>query len=512
MSDFEKDEKEVLNEESEKVETVCEESENDFEVKKEQNEEALSDQNETVAEEAEQEDELCEELEEIRTKFQEILDETAQTYLAGGDIQALDEAEENDDKEEEEISEADLCQCCGEKKRAVEFGEDYPYCSECRELMKHYPVSFKGILALICILILTGVSIFYVFANNAELIDGAISADAAFQSGKVYSAIEAYSSVLQSYVPDPSALGTVAFPKKTAARYAGAYASLLNYNYAYSVAEQFFSEKDLKNPAFKEIVEYKEKNDCYTAVMQTINNALQDEKNTADDVVKLLEALKDDENSDTFLIDYYEYIVVQYFGEKLDKQYDILTKLENENPDKWPIKYELCAVCSKLGKAEEAEKYLKEVVKYNCEDGAIYAYLADAYRFSENPDADKMLSVIEEGLKVDGDSGYAATDLNRVKAVAYLLKEDYDSAYDAAAAEYQTVMSSLQYGYSVNNMKQCLYTYQLCANLKEDKDGYSEAEQVLAYVGLEKSKDIKSFIKGKASLKDIITNGEGDLA
>lgn len=518
MSDFEKEEnglsdneqpqaaeesvtQETLNEEASAEETAAEEA------PAEDNSEAVTDTAETSPDEN-----LNEELEGIRSKFQEILDETAEAYLAGGDIQEVDNGEEPLTSEEEEISEDELCQCCGEKRRATEFGEDYPYCAECRKLMQHFPISAGGVLSLIFILVLTCVSIFYVFGSNATLIDSAITADSNEKSGKIYSALESYSTALQSYVPDSSALGSKAVPKKVAARYAKTYASLLNYNYAYSVVEQFFSEKDLKNPAYKELADYSVKNDCYSLIMETINTALQDEKNGADEINKLLEALKQDEKNDAFLIDYYEYIVIQYFGEKAEKQYEILTELEKNYPDKWPVKYELCAICSKLGKADEAQKYLEEVIKHNSEDGAIYAYLADAYRFSETPDADKMLEVLEKGFAADGDSGYSVTDLNRVKAVAFLLKGDYDSAYDAASAAYQTAYSSLSYGYSINNLSQCLYTYQLCAHLKEDKDAYDSVTAILGYVGLDESKDIKKFVKGKQSLENILTNKEGDLA
>lgn len=456
-------------------------------------------------------DDLTEELEGIRVKFQELLDETAQTYLASGDAQEVDE-EQTDSEETEEISEEELCQCCGERKRAAEFGEDYPYCEECRKIMQHSPISFKGIFALICVILLTGVAVFYVFAANASLIDSAVTAEANLRAGKIYSAIENFSQALQPYAPDSSAIGNKAIPKKVAAKYADAYASLLNYNYASSVVNQFFGEKDLKNPVYSRLNSYVAKGKSYAKIMETINNALADEKNGAPEIVKLLEALKSDGENDAFLIEYYEYIVTQYFGEKPENQYEMLSQLGEKYPDEWPVKYELCAICSKLGKAEEAETYLSEVIKHNSEDAAIYAYLADAYRFGEEPNADKMLEVLEKGFEVDGDSGYASTDLNRVKAIAYLLKGDYDSAYDAAAAAYQVAYSSIQYGYGVNNLAQCLYTYQVCAHLKDDKDAYEGVSALFGYIGLDESEDVKSFVKGKTTLEKIITDREGDLS
>lgn len=460
------------------------------------------------ASENEGSDELNEELENIRSKFQEVLDETTQTYLAGGDIQGYEDEEAD---EPEELSQEEKCTCCGEKRRDTSFGEDYPYCSECRELMQHTPLSFKGIIALLFVLILTGVSVYFFAGTNAELATKALEAELYVSQGKVYSALEAYSGILQPFQTSQSAIKPV-FPKKVAAKYAAAYASLTNYNYASSVVEQFFSEEDLKNPIYKSLKDYNRLNDCYTKIMETVNTALQDDSNDKEKICALLDELRSDENADDFLIDYYQYIVIQYMGETAENQYDILTELTEKYPDKWPLRYELCAVCSKLGKTQEAEQCLKEVVKHNSEDGAIYAYLADAYRFGEEPDTEKMLEAVENGFAADGDAGYTVTDLNRVKAVAYLLNGDYDSAYDAAAQAYQTASQSLYYGYSINNLSQCLYTFQLCAHLKGDKDAYNAVSEMFGYVGLTESDDIKSFIKGKTTLEKILTDKDGDLA
>lgn len=507
MSDFEKNENELFDEENNVDAHEASEAENALE----ENISAVTAEEEN--EEPAQQDELLDELEGIRSRFQELLDETAETYLAGGDIQDYDDEEEQKKEADEEISSEDLCQCCGEKKRDTSFDEDYPYCADCRELMKHSPLSFLGVLALLCVLILTGVSVYMFGSSNAEIANQALTAESYSANGKIYSALSAYNQILQSYSSSSTSLvSTPALPKKVAARYAQTYASLLNYSYANSVVEEFFSESDLKNPIYKKLNEYSEKNDCYSDIMSLINTALQDENNGADEICASLEELKQEEDSDAFLIDYYEYIVVQYFGESAEKQYDMLTSLIEEYPDQWPLKYELCAVCAKLGKTDEAQTNLNEVIKYNSEDGAIYAYLADAYRFCEEPDPDKMLEAVEKGETADADTGYATADLGRVKAIAYLLKGDYDSAYDSASSAYNSAYSSLYYGYSISNLSQCLYTYQLCAHLKDDQDAYDSVTAILGYVGLDESKDIKSFIKGKASLEDIITNKEGDLA
>ena len=74
------------------------------------------------------EDALVQELEGIRDLLQQELDKAGEEPL----IQALDETQE-EPQEDEAIPEEELCTCCGERRRDTSFGEDYPYCTECRE-------------------------------------------------------------------------------------------------------------------------------------------------------------------------------------------------------------------------------------------------------------------------------------------------------------------------------------------------------------------------------------------
>lgn len=456
-------------------------------------------------------DELGEELEGIRSKFQEILDEETQTYLAGGDIQAYDDAEEEPESEEP-ISEDMLCRCCGERKRNTQSDEDYPYCDECTELMKHSPFSFSGILALVAVLVLTGVSIFYVFASSADIIDKAHAADTYYQSGKIYTALNTYGEVLQGFISNNSDFGKMPVPRKIVRNYADICAEMTEYGNSKGVAEQFFSESDFKNPAYKKLTVYSEKYDFMSKVSETIQQALTMDKNGADEICETIEGLRGTEGCDDFLLDNYKLSIQQYFGADNEKQYEILSEMKKSYPDKWIVDYALCAVCSKLGKTEEALSSYEEVIRHNTEDGSVYVYLADTYRFSEECDPDKIIEAVEAGIEAEGEGQYSFTDLSREKAVALLLKGDYDAAYDAMAEAYQVLYSMLYSGQQPVNLAQFFYTYQLCAHLKGDRDVYDSSAAMLGMLGYEESKDLKSFINEKTTLENILTDKEGDLA
>ena len=96
--------------------------------------------------------ELEKELEELRDMFQQELDRASEEAENPTQelIQELDEPEEEVSDEEEFVGRP--CEICGENPCAEEYGEDYPYCEECRNAMKKYPLRWSGVLMWIVIL------------------------------------------------------------------------------------------------------------------------------------------------------------------------------------------------------------------------------------------------------------------------------------------------------------------------------------------------------------------------
>ena len=96
--------------------------------------------------EAQEENELVQELEDLRDMFQQELDKATEEAENAPEalIQELDEFREEPEEPEEFTGR--LCEICGENPCAEEYGEDYPYCEECRNIMKKYPLRASGIL------------------------------------------------------------------------------------------------------------------------------------------------------------------------------------------------------------------------------------------------------------------------------------------------------------------------------------------------------------------------------
>ena len=457
----------------------------------------------------EEEKNVQEELEELRDLFQKELDLQTETYLAGGDIQEYDDEEESDEYEDEteSLSEENLCECCGEKKRDTSVSPDYPYCSDCRSLMQHYPIGFKGVLTLVVALVLSCLSIFMIFSKNADAISTTLDADSFAAEGKLYSALYAYYDAV-------SASNSDFVPKKTVAKCARAFAMMNDYSDGYSFASRYLSESDLKLPTYKFIEKYSKINNTLTVIQNMIYEPLSKPDRSADDAEKICEDIENlrangDSEYDDFSIDYYKYVVMHTLEVPLEKQLEELKKIDEKySKDQWIYSYDLCAVAARLGDIETAEKYFDVIMKNNTEDSTAHAYLADAYRFCETPDPDKMLEIVEQGFKAQGSYEYANCDLYRVQALAYMLKGDYESAFESAEQSYQAAYAS---SFSVNNLFPCLYTYMICGSLTENKTAVSTVENLLKQNGFEGPEEIQAFLAGEIELKVLIVNSEGEL-
>lgn len=487
----------------------------DFEKKPENAEEPIAEQEAGEATESgvPESDGLDEELENIRDMFQTELDNATQTYLAGGDLQDCDDSSDDEetqdgDGESEQIPEDQLCECCGEKPRDTSEGEDYPYCKDCKELMRSYPIGVKGIIVLIVVLVLGAASLMTTFSKNVEILDKAITAQEAVSANKLYSGLYSYYDAINS-------ADSKAMPKKLVARCIKVFAKLNDYRDAVSMADRYLDESDLKNPTYKFINNYTVKNETITAIENVIYEPLSSSDTTAEDaegLCKSLDALKEDteHNYDEFYIDYYKYVVNHTLKLPMEDVYEELLALDEKyGKQEWVHLYDLCNAAAELGKVDEAQKYFDRIAAENAEDATAYPYLANAYRFGETVDPDKMIELTEKGFEAQGQYAYASSELYRVQAVAYLLKGDKEKAYEAATNMYSVVT---QNNYSVNNLFPCLYTYALCSSLAGKEDGYKDVTDLLKKNGYDMSQQVVSAIKGDITLKEILTDAEGDLA
>ena len=57
------------------------------------------------------------------------------------------------DENDNVIPQEELCECCGERRKDTSVSQNYAYCSECRELMKRYPLNFSSVVVALAIIV-----------------------------------------------------------------------------------------------------------------------------------------------------------------------------------------------------------------------------------------------------------------------------------------------------------------------------------------------------------------------
>ncbi|MCQ2462779.1 MAG: hypothetical protein MJ177_05165 [Clostridia bacterium] len=449
------------------------------------------------------EDALEQELEQIRDMFQRSLD--------GEEIDSSDGEDGADGEPEREYTEEDFCECCGENIRDYSKGDDYPYCEDCTRLMKKTPIGFKGILVILIALVIAGLSTYITitkYSSEADLY--ALEAQSLADSGKLNSALNSYISYFSSYQGKMDYVG-----KKAAIRAAKLYAACGYFSDAHDLISNVFTEEELSKKMYAGVKgiedEYALLNATYDAVYSVISESLNVADPTKVDpapVLKQLDALKtadprekdesiNAEKYSEFFIEYYKYMVLASTGASLEKQYEQVKKVADmDGAELWAYGGTLCSLAAKLGKEEEAKQIFDKIIAFNSEDPSAYANYANVYRFCEKPDPDKMIEIINKGLN---DSN--AAESYRLLAVAYLMKGDYEKAFECSTSSYNS-------SYTL----QGIYTHAVCAVMNKDEETYESIEQMLAYYGYSMSDSVKKLKDGKIKLDKLIYDAEGELA
>ncbi len=97
------------------------------------------------------------------------------------------------------IEDDDLCECCGERRKQTVKGKNVsPYCKECHESMKHYPISFINILFAVVLVFIAGLSVFN-FSNDFYGYDLMYKAEKAQKEDKLATAQLYYADVIGEF-------------------------------------------------------------------------------------------------------------------------------------------------------------------------------------------------------------------------------------------------------------------------------------------------------------------------
>ena len=451
--------------------------------------------------------ELMEELEGIRDMFQQELDRASDEADEDGMlIQELDIPEEYAE-DEEEIAPEDLCQCCEEKIRFKEFDEDYPYCEDCRNAMKKYPMRRSGILTFLFSVILLAVSFYTAYPYMSDALTVA-DASANYKSGYIMSALQSYYSYFNG---GKTAEG---ISKRAFEEMIDGYNKLGYQTNGAELINTYYSEDDLKKPWNKKysdtVKEATVLTETYEAVSVITEDAFSGKDFDYDKVMAELDALKEvnpveegksqvtDKYNEVF-IEYYKFVLMSIDEKPLSEQLDQLKYIDSIGAgQEWVYLSNYCAVAAKLGDEEAVNYSFDKLLELNREDNTAYISKANLYRFTETPDAEKMIAVCE-----DAKAALGASDVSykHPLAIAYLIKGEGALALEEIEGLFNAG------NYTVQNCN----LYALVGLYNGDKEIYEDMKSLLAGYGYEISELVTQYKKGKITIEEIIKDQGGDI-
>ncbi len=466
--------------------------------------EATLDRTEDYAEE-----ELHDELEKLAETFRNELNKAKeQGAVKIGEVAVVDE-------NNNVIPQEELCECCGERRKDTSFSENYQYCSECRERMKRYPISIvSAFIAIVVIVIaVAGVGGFitdFSGYNSARLAKNADS------ENKKFSAVEYYDEAI-TYFDEKDVVAKKLYKDSALAVFDTLPQGVASFNEVSERLEKSVTELEAKLPLFKGYKDLRDKAlimyDTFGAFYTTLNNVEygtfdETDKETITKIYNDIGALADKEvtiksmtggDDETVTYDkagvlFSQFMFAYTYGD-FDKAYEAISALWENYPQYIQMfGYEFATIEIQSGNHKNALKIAEAVKQNNAEDSSPYVIYAYSERMKGN--YDKAIKYADEGVKLDSQN----PDLYRQKAIALMLKKDFDGA----KKELETALGISEYGV-------LYYTYLIVATEAGDTETVEKINTVLENAGLKTPEKIQNYIDGKLTYKEIFMEGTGDI-
>lgn len=487
---------------------------------------------------ADGENELNEELENIRDLFQQELDaakdENDTTYESptgeiliqsledmGMSFYSDDNSSDGETSHEDDIiDEEDLCQCCGEKRRNKERGEDYPYCEDCRTLMLKNPLNFIGVLVTILVFLVAGLSVGLMVSNINEY-SSLIEAETNYEAKNLSSAAVGYI----EYARAADSEGV--FSRAAIKHLVDVMTRMGYYNYAKQYAEQFFNEEQLDLPwnnDLSEILAYCDELEATdTYINENIGEFIKTEE--YDEAIKKIEKLiKDNEKGseegvtyNRIYLEYIKYILLDRNNSDQQELIDTLLAVkeldekEFGGKNNWIYMSFLIRQYAKIGDIESAKKYFDLSMDVNKQDVNSYIYLADAYRFSLSKDSSKEdisaaaseITKLASDCEASYDSNFNYPSYYRIGAIADLLNGKAEDAF--------TKMDSYLNESGGNISPNDFNLYAICAVEAGKDEEYKQVKNYFESGGYSLSKSVSKLENGKTTVYDILIDKEGEI-
>ena len=501
-----------------------------------------------ISEKEEPGEELQKELEGIRDLFQKELDSatdennityespTGEVLIQGLDEIGVefDETSENveigendfedddvDPEEDDVVDDEDLCQCCGENPRNTDYGDDYPYCDDCRALMLHNPLNLVGVIVSFFVLIVAGVSI-WLMVSNIDQYSTLVDAEMAYDSKNLSSAGVSYYNYLNSVSPE--SIHSSAAVKQAAE----VFVKLGYLSDSRDIIDKFFTEEQLEKPwnrRVKTVKEYiQDLFDTDEFITEKLGEMLQTgEYDKALEAIEPLLAeneknIESEEAHNQAYLEYIKYYILHSKGEDEKKLIELLDHIKEIDEkyyggqNNWLYLTPFVNCYAMLGDVENAKKYSDLILDVNKQDIYSYMYLADAYRFSLNSNStEKEITAAADGIidlagqcekMYDSQVNYPPY-YYRFSAIGYLLKGENEMAMQSM----ENFMNGAGQNITINDY----HLYAVCALQNGDTDKYQNTKEMFKNYDQTLPKSILKLEKGKTTAFEIIIEKGGDI-
>lgn len=453
------------------------------------------------------------ELNELKDLFQQELDKAAngesdEETEEGELIQQLDETEHSEDESADE--DRPICQCCEEKPCSDKYGEDYPYCDDCRKLMVKYPIRFSGVVAFLLTFVLF---IGGCFLTQNELMDSlsVYEASSYYSSGHITTAADTYSQYLSSH-------GSKYISKRALREAIRTYYKLGATNEITDLVDKYYSDKKLDKETQEIYDSCIRINNTTDAVYQPIvmpalygyvdpqnaidqlNKFISENEKSKDKVATPTDAQAQPEY-DTMIAEYFIYYIMVYGDFDNSERYEQIKKIAEKGGEDyiWMYAGSLSMMAAEMGELEVVESCCELIRENNLDDITAYTTLAHYYFRQKDIDADKILEICKQADEAFP-TGAEMTHY-RYYAAANLLKGEYDKALEAME---KLTASGVQNVSDAN-------LYAVCGIAAGKDEVYDEMVETLANANFEISKNVDKYKAGKISIEKLFETAGGDF-
>lgn len=417
--------------------------------------------------------------------------------------------------EEGVINEEDLCFCCGEKRRDKSHGENYEYCKDCREAMKHYPFGYVSIIALIVTVVLAVLSV-YSFSLDFASYNTVKQANKYLKENRLNSAISAYDDAIVTF-EEKEVNAKWLYLETSKILFDTMPKGVDSMTDVVERIDKALSLTELEMPFYGQYANLREESLVLKATMQLFYDIVSDEEkvnfeNMSDELYKQtmteIGSIIDKQVSiisrdgkttqmlpaNKAMVRFCQYMYA-YSAERYDDSYSYMKKVyETEASYLWLYAYELGIVELQKGNLDEAELFANAILKVNTEASDGYALKSSIARFTG--DFKEAVEMADKGLSYDS----LNSELMRMKAMAYVAKGDFENAK-------KVIDEAIDLGsYGMLHM-----TAAVIENELGNKDTVEKYLDELEEYDIELSEKLQSYFDGEITAVQVFTEGTGDV-